>query len=155
MKVERSGEGYEFFLRKREKDLLLYILKLYPRTPPGHQRLTGTKSAAELEGTRRLLDEALEAGRKETRDKLEEWLAASTRFLAFGKGYKLQISADEIEWLLQVLNEIRVGSWIRLGSPAQEINMAQIKPENAADFGVMSMAGLFEMHLLEAVGGLG
>jgi hypothetical protein len=153
VKIQRRGEDFEFFLRRREKDLLLYILKLYPRTPPAHHRLTQAAATPEMEGTRRLLDESLETGRKETRDKLEKWLAAHDRFSASEKGFRLKIMADEIDWLLQVLNEIRVGSWIRLGAPEEEIDLSKINHDNAADFGVMNMSGLFVMHLLEAIGG--
>jgi hypothetical protein len=153
MNVERLGEDFEFVLRRREKDLLLHILGLYPRTPAGHHRLTGTSKSAELDGTRRLLDESLESGRKETREKLESWLSVKGRFTPAEKGFKLKILAGEIEWLLQVLNEIRVGSWIRLGAPHDELDTTRINPAKAADFGIMSMAGFFEIHLLEAIRG--
>ena len=35
-------------------------------------------------------------------------------------GLQLTLSGPEIEWLLQVLNDVRVGSWIALGSPDPE-----------------------------------
>jgi hypothetical protein len=153
VKLEKRGEGFEFLLRRREKDLLLYILGLYPRTPPGHHRLTETVASSDLESTLRLLNESIEVGRNEARQKIEKWLAETDRFAPSEKGVRLKINADEIEWLMQVLNEVRVGSWIRLGAPQEEISFTKINHENAADFGIMNMSGLFVMHLLEAIGG--
>lgn len=153
MKVEKRGDDFELFLHRREKEILLHILELYPRTPPAHHRLTETVASPDLEASRRLLDESIVAGRKEARQKLENWLAEPGRFTAAEKGFRLKIKAEDLEWLMQVLNEIRVGSWIRIGSPENEPDMNKVTPENAADFGVMHISGSFVMFLLEAIRG--
>ena len=155
MKLEKRGDDFELVLVEREKEIFLSILDLYPRTPADHHRLTETVASPELENTRKLLDESIKIGRKEARKKLDGWLAEDDRFVSLKERVRLKIKADEIEWLLQVLNEIRVGSWVRLGAPETDLEMTNITPKNAADFGVMSMSGFFVMLLLEAMRGEG
>ena len=61
------------------------------------------------------------------------------------------LSGSELEWLLQVLNDIRVGSWIILGSPEQWFEAAT--PQTAPHLWAMELAGAFEMAFLPAVEG--
>ena len=55
----------------------------------------------------------------------------------------------EVEWLFQVLNDVRVGSWVRLGSP--EGKPREVTIATAPHFVAMEMAGYFEAELLEAL----
>ena len=56
-----------FEIGRREKDLLLEILQLYPLVPPAHHRLSKTAPAGQLDEHQRLLEESLAAQRKENR----------------------------------------------------------------------------------------
>jgi hypothetical protein len=76
-------------------------------------------------------------------------LADPRRFQRTDTGFRLSLSRAEAEWVLQVLNDIRVGSWIILGSPEGEIEGLDAK--TASDFWAMEMAGYFETELLQAL----
>jgi hypothetical protein len=58
-----------------------------------------------------------------------------------------------MEWLLQVFNDIRVGSWVLLGSPEDNIEAALVDADSARIFWDMEMAGNFQMQLLAALEG--
>jgi hypothetical protein len=76
------------------------------------------------------------------------------RFQEIESGFRFALSAPEIEWLLQVLNDVRVGSWIGLGSPDTEKGgKIPLTEETAPLLWVMEMAGSFEMVLLDALSG--
>jgi len=49
--------------------------------------------------------------------------------------------------LLQVLNDVRIGSWIELGSPERPLEALGAKTAPAV--WAMEMAGAFQMSLLE------
>jgi hypothetical protein len=66
-------------------------------------------------------------------------------------GGRLSLSPAEVEWVLQVLNDIRVGSWIILGSP--EERLPELNETNAPHVWAMEMAGHFQAQLLEALQG--
>lgn len=140
-----------FHLSQREKRLWREVLNLYPRIPPAHQPLSKFGRVPDREGTQHLLDEALAEQRAENRKQVQSLLADPGRVQETETGCHLSISRSEAEWLLQVLNDIRVGSWISLGSP--EGKLAGLNAKTAPDFWAMEMAGFFQEQLLEAVGG--
>ena len=147
--IQTCGDLSVFHLEKREKHLLIEVLKLYPRLPPAHQRLSKAGSVPDPEASQHLLDEALAEQRQENKKQLEALLAAPYRFRETQAGCHLSLSSSELEWLLQILNDIRVGSWVRLGSPEKKIQ--ELNEQTAADIWAMELAGFFQMELLGAI----
>lgn len=146
MKLIGRPEGqYEFQMPSREKDLLWQLLQLYPRIPSNYQRLS--KTGAPDESSQRLLDEALEETRAQNRKALQTLLNDPGHLKPHESGWRLTLPAVDLEWLLQVLNDIRVGSWIHLGSPQAALKV--LNAETAPDVWAMEMAGSFQMRLLE------
>jgi hypothetical protein len=73
------------------------------------------------------------------------------RFVENQAAWRLVLSPADVEWLLQILNDIRVGSWLMLGSPEEELEV--LSEKNAPHLLAMHMSGHFQMELLEALGG--
>jgi hypothetical protein len=113
LRVEK--DRYDFQLGRREASLFAIVLRLYPVIPPAHQRLS--KSSGTVDQSQPLLDEALAEQRKEHKKRVADFLTDAKRFQETKEGSQLHLTAGEIEWLLQVLNDVRVGNWILLGSP--------------------------------------
>lgn len=146
--IRASANQFQFQLGKREKHFLLETLKLYPRIPSAHQPLSRSGNVPDQEANQHLLDEALAEQRAEHKQKLLAFLNNPERFAEAGSGCVLKLSPAEMEWLLQILNDIRVGSWILLGSPEEKIN--HLDETTAPHVWAMEMAGLFQMQLLHA-----
>lgn len=152
MKLIRSDQrGFVFHLGKREKQLLLQTLQLYPLVPASHHRLAKTGDSPEDDDRQRLLDEALAEHRRENRRQLLAMLNEQNRFQEAENGFQLNLGAPQIEWLLQVLNDVRVGSWLALGEPEQG-DEPQPNKNNAHCFLALEICGLFESALLAALG---
>lgn len=153
MKLLRvQNSQYLFELEKREKELLTLVLRLYPVIPSAHQ--PASKSLAPGENpSQHLLDEALAEQRKENKKLVENLLVDARHFSEIKDSWRMKLRAEEIEWLLQVLNDVRVGNWILLGSPDEEVWHSEPNSQNAPYVWAMELAGFFQMHLLEAVGG--
>jgi hypothetical protein len=151
LKLIKTGfpDTYLFQLVAREKDLLLRVLQLYPRIPPGHQLLS--KSGGREDQNQRLLDEALQEARSQIAKELRSLMTDPKRLWRFEGSWRLRLSSSDMEWFLQILNDVRVGSWIRLGSP--ESPLRGLTRETAADFWAMEMAGAFQMRFLELLNG--
>jgi hypothetical protein len=149
--IRRSETKLIFHLGQREGSLLLQILKRYPRIPPAHQPLSKSGLLPNQQESQKLLDEALAEQRADSKKQLQALLADGRHFQKLDVGFRLSLSPAEAEWLLQVLNDIRVGSWIILGSP--EGRLEGLNAKTAADFWAMEMAGAFESVLLEALEG--
>ena len=148
LKTER--EKFIFHLVKREKQLLLAVLNQYPLIPSAHQPLSKTGGTVQAEINQRLLDESLAEQRQENKRQLQELLNDKRRFHDTDTGCRMTLMAPDIEWLLQVLNDVRVGSWILLGSPEKDVWDFEVNEQTAPHAWAMEMAGYFQMHLLEA-----
>jgi len=152
MKLLRSNQGgFVFLLGKREKQLLLQTLQLYPLVPASHHHLAKAGDSPEDQERQRLLDEALAEHRRENRRHVQAMLNEPNRFVETEAGTQLHLGATHVEWLLQVLNDIRVGSWLALGEPESG---EEPKPDkhNAHCFLALEVCGLFESALLAALG---
>jgi hypothetical protein len=143
-----ENDRYFFQFAHDEKALFEFLLRLYPVIPSAHQALSET--SAKMDENQRLLDEALAEQRKENKQLVEQLLKDAGRFKETETDVEMNVSAGEIEWVLQVLNDVRVGNWILLGSP-EEHPRFDPNTENAAYLLAMEMAGQFQMHLLEAI----
>jgi hypothetical protein len=152
VRLLRSDQrGFVFHLGEREKRLLLQTLQLYPLVPASHHRLARTGDSPEDNERQRLLDEALAEHRRETRRQVQAMLDEPRRFQETQSGFQLSLSAAQIEWLLQVLNDIRVGSWLALGEPEQG-EEPEPNRNNTHCFLALELCGSFESALLAALG---
>ncbi|HTL18610.1 MAG TPA: hypothetical protein VL793_15340 [Patescibacteria group bacterium] len=144
--IKQAGDHLEFQLSKRERDLMLQVLQFYPQIPAGYQPLS--KTAGGSDSNQRLLDEALEEARFQNKTQLQRLLSDSGRFSRSAAGnWHLRLSSAELDWLLQVLNDIRVGSWLKLGSPEKPLH--SLNGENAPYIWAMEMSGYFQGGFLE------
>jgi hypothetical protein len=143
-----------FEIGRREKALLLEILQLYPLVSPTHHRLSRKSNIVQPNDHQRLLEESLATQREENRKNIQALLDEPGRFQATPAGFLFKITRPEIEWLLQVLNDVRVGSWIALGSPdTQQEEKIPLNEKTAPRIRSMELAGAFEMAFLDALSG--
>jgi hypothetical protein len=146
--LKTFDEGFVFLFSPREKVLFLAVLKLYPRLPRGYSKLSRSSEAEA--SNQALLEEALEEQRSENQRQVRKLLADPVRWKHSDHGWQLTVTGGELEWLLQVLNDIRLGSWVRLGSP--EDKLQHLTEETAPHAWAMEVAGAFEITLLQAIG---
>jgi hypothetical protein len=146
-----TKETFVFQLAAREKLLLLELLKVYPQVPAAHTVVSKSAKLPDQTTTQRLLDEALAEQRVENKRQLGLLVQDPRRWKEESTHWLLSLSKTDIEWLLQVLNDIRVGSWVLLGSP--EDWSETINPEKAPRVWSMELAGAFQMAFLHAMEG--
>lgn len=155
MKLLRiDGDRFDFEFSPVEKELFFHALNLYPLVPESHHRLTKGKQMPGQRENQRLLEETIQSQRDENRKEIATWLDEPERFTRSGEDWRVQFDRDDLEWLLQVMNDIRVGSWIAVGSPehSQEQPM-ETDPDSLRNLLRMEIAGSFEMYFLGAANG--
>jgi hypothetical protein len=137
-----------------EKAVLLTTLKLFPVLRANHHQLTKNPNSARA-AEQQLLEEAMSQQQSAHKRKLAQFFRAEKQFFRADHGeLRLALTAAQLEWLLQVLNDIRVGSWVQLGCPELEIaRRLKAARENPAGFTAMETSGYFQMVLLEAFEG--
>jgi hypothetical protein len=147
----RLGDRYHFQLEDREKAVLLTLLKLYPVTRERYQRLSKSEDKAEAQ---ELLEKELAEQQRANGIVIGRMLRSRIVFRRKESGWAWSVSAEQIESLLQVLNDIRVGSWAALGSPdGVKETLAALNEKTARYLWAMEMSGQFQAALLEAMEG--
>ena len=147
--IKHYQERLVFGLSKREQSQLLNVLTLYPRVPPAHHRLSKTGCLPQPVEAQKLLEEALAEQRRDNRKTLELFLSAPGRFTESATSSRFTLSETEAEWLLQILNDVRIGSWVLIGSP--ENVLKALTPQTAPSISAMEIAGFFQANLLQAL----
>jgi hypothetical protein len=152
--LRRDGDTFEFQLGRREKDVLLRVIQLYPLVPATHHRLSRGTQIPDQEENQKLLDDALQAQRQANQKQVAALLNEPGRFAADGQELCVTFTRGEMEWLLQVFNDLRVGSWLALGSPdfsgAVDIPTG---PDTLRNLAIMEMTGALQGLFLGAISG--
>lgn len=149
MNLIKAEKGtLSFQIVAKEKRLLFQVLSLYPLIPPAHAQISKSEDRP---ADQQLLEEALAAQRLEQKKRVMALLKAKTVFHPNEAGFRFTLKAAQVEWLLQVLNDVRVGAWLALGSPdgPKEI-LAALNEKSAPYLWAMEVAGQFLMELLKA-----
>ncbi len=150
--VKHGGARLVFQLTPREQQLFVEVLGLYPLIPADARKLTRHVGSLQLDESQQLLDDALAEGREATRKQLAKFLTDPERVHTTKSYTRLILGTAEVEFLLQVLNDVRVGSWMKLGSPDYDAEKAlQVTEGNAVHFWAREMAGAFQSVLLAAM----
>jgi hypothetical protein len=56
-----------------------------------------------------------------------------------------------MEWLLQILNDVRVGCWVKIGRPELEpLRKTQLTADESRALSALELSGFFQMILLGA-----
>jgi hypothetical protein len=152
--LRREGDRFEFRLGRREKGALTEVLGAFPVIPIEHHRLSRGRVKQADDPNQALLTDAMTAFKTESRRRLDRFLEDRERFVADERGYRVRLGRDEVEWLLRVLNDVRVGCWIRLGSPEPDEEAAlEASDANLRHLALMHLAGEFEYALVAALDG--
>ena len=154
--IKAEKENLVFHLGKREKRMLFTVLELYPLLPSAYQRLTRKVETEDEKANQSLLEEAMAAQQQENKKQLMAMMKNPRRFEENHAGFHLKVGVHQVEWLLQVLNDIRVGSWTALGSPGPtQGKPVSLAPGGVRHFWAMEVCGFFESVLLDALHGRG
>ena len=151
-RIGADEQALHFQLNERERDALVQILQSYPVLPPAHHAVSKQWPEAQVAEYQRLLDEALAEQRAANQQHLQAWLAAPGRFHQTKAWFSLTLDRGDVEWLLQVLNDIRVGNWLRLGSPDFSDGPPEnIDPALLPAWAGMELSAYFQMNILDAL----
>ncbi|MDR3458237.1 MAG: hypothetical protein P4N60_12380 [Verrucomicrobiae bacterium] len=152
--IRKDGDEFEFEFAPVEKGLFFHLLGLYPAVPVSYHKLSkGWRIPQEAEN-QELLNEAIKAQRAERQQEIIALVKDPGRFTAGPEASRAVFKGGELEWLLQVLNDVRVGNWIAAGSPdLQEERKLRRDKKSLQHLMLMELAGGFEMLFLGAVSG--
>ena len=149
MKLLRElRDGWEYELNPQEAACLRMLVGEFPFTPALPARITRTESGRKAAKREQLLNKSLAEHRGELKRQATK-LIASGRLKAGQAGWRLSLNLEEREILLQLLNDIRVGSWRALGEPdTLETELPPASGKAQRFYSLVQLAGFFEVKLL-------
>lgn len=143
--VKQTSRHWQYLLNQNEADILRGLLTRFPfaeLNPVQISRIDSGASAAERES---LLNESLAEHRQKLK-KLSLQLLQADRWKKTGNDHLLTLDSAAREILLQILNDIRIGSWRALGQP--ELLDGPVSKKDVIQRQLLDLAGYFEMSLL-------
>jgi hypothetical protein len=147
--IEAKDGLYVFHLAKRERILLTHALKMFPVGGGPVAPLSKSGDEQKLAEHEQFLAEALAQQRAEHKGLLDAFLGEQGRFAEDKSGFRLRLTTAQVDWLLRVLNEVRVGLWTRLGKPEE---LAPLVLARQLDSVVaMEVCAMFQSRLLTAL----
>lgn len=153
--VERQGGRLVFSLANRERIFLERLLTFFPMQPDVRPPLSrDAESRFQLADAELLLHEALREGHREATEWIKLRFTEGEMLAKVKSGWRLTLDEHDVERLLQILNEMRVGAWQRLGSPDDlREDLLASTPSQGPLYAIMTLAGQFEILLLQAISG--
>lgn len=150
--VRIHDDEYRLELHRNEMRLLWYLLQLYPMLPADYHRITRQADAQPLAGAQELLEQSMASREAEQKRYLAEFLGRRDRLHRHGTEFHVRLTADDMERLLQLLNDVRVGSWVRLGCRADPDEGSETADTREALLReAMRVCAWMQMLLLEAL----
>lgn len=150
--VAANARSWVFALTDKERDFLVAVLRAYPSIPQDYPLLSRESADRLSAEDQALLGEALLEHRGGSKAKVGRWLRGGARFRRVDGAWQFSLARGDFDWMMQVLNDVRVGNWIELGSPDDVHDPVELLRKDPAAFFYMEAAGMFQMQLLEAVG---
>lgn len=140
---------FVFHLGKQEVECLEAALGFYPLLEIVYQPLSRSGSVGR--DKQELLDDITRDRRTVRKKEILEFLSNSKNIRWDAPGtYRLALTMEQADWLLSVLNEIRVGCWNYLGCPElNKLNEREMDDEQCRERAIMDLCGYFEMGFLE------
>ncbi|MCX8157259.1 MAG: hypothetical protein N3J91_12575 [Verrucomicrobiae bacterium] len=155
--VQKSDDEVVFWLNPDEREALLMVVDQYPVLKEDYQSLTHSQDPRIVEAAQELLRQALAEQKAENQRFKQTFMQEGKHLKRVGRGYHLRLKGHEVERLLQVLNDVRVGLWHALGCPESMNPEVLLKrnPGHLDKYWAMEIAGSLEWHIIELLENLG
>ncbi len=150
MKLLKSdAEALTFELDRRERELMVFLLRRYPVLDPAWHQIASPGDRAALAAEQEMLTESMTAEQVENRGRVEKFIESR---LDIDRQAPVRITRVEAEWLLRVINDVRVGCWVRLGAPDESaMHTPALAARSVTDYTAMELGGLVQSILLAAL----
>ena len=158
MKARRLDDGgLCVLLDKRERRILSALLVQYTSGLDGTSPPSHSSKDPVIEESNTWLREMQATHRHNLVKRASTWLKkVEASSLEDASQKMIQLTGHDVEWMLQVFNDLRVSHWMLLGSP----NEADLKGEKWTETQLpsvwsMGLCGMFQSVILQALNGSG
>ena len=149
---KRSEKATIIALSETETTFLKKTLVNYPLVSNESRELTRSEDHEDLEEDTELLRSSLQELTDHSQKKLTEWIASDEILALVDDEWRLSVPNEDMDWFLQILNDLRVGSWQQLDCPSpDEIKALPLSPDIIEPLWTMELTGLLQSFLLRSL----
>jgi hypothetical protein len=147
------GDKLKFVINREEREVVVFLLGRYPVLDPSYHQLSQPAHREALAAEQALLTEHLTEDQQSNRRRIAEFIQNRLPDPdPQAPPLPVIVTLAEADWLLRIVNDIRVGCWVRLGRPeSDELHLPSAAGHSAGDYAAMELSGLIQMVLLEAI----
>lgn len=143
---------FTFRLPEAERDLFVHILQQYPAAPPSAFPVLRRENSPQDHDEECWMQELLAEEKQRQGRAVRAWIDKEPALRSTGKASNLQLLPESAAWLVEILNEVRVGKWHQLDCPSsQQMTKLSTDAEFAPDIWIMEAASMFQMSFLSAL----
>lgn len=146
----RSDTQFEFEMDVAEAEALRWLFSQYPVDDEHAFDVSKTSEGGDIDGAAEALTMSMDDLKRQLKGRVATFLEETDQIRESGEEgvTHLTVKIDDVEWMLQVLNETRVGAWRLLGCP-EDIDEAN-RDEGASYGFLMEVAAFFQSALIYA-----
>ena len=146
--AKQTPKGFQYELDGEDAESLRFLVKQFPISAFSLSNISKTDSGSNAEEREKLINDSLRAHQTQLKHKARQ-LVMREKFKKSDGKQLYHISLQARETMLQILNEIRVGSWRILGEPENlEASVFRLTEDKFKYYHFMHLAGYFEYHFL-------
>ena len=150
--LKATKDNLFFHIPPEGKAALRMLVRNYPAMDASHFELSKFSDPEEVEEDREFLEQSLSEEQQSNRSRVRAIIADKERFHETEGGFVMRLSLADVELLLQALNDVRIGFWIRLDSPDDGLEMElRSDPKSAPLLATMQVCGFFQGALLDGL----
>ena len=128
-RLHHTEDTVTFQINDGERELLHFVLNSYPMSTDVWPATEENPDKGPTGPDPALLKSALAETKQAHRRKVAEFLGSQPPLKPKQKQVELRVKHEDMEWLLQVANEVRVGAWYAMGCPEEEASELAARPD--------------------------
>ncbi len=128
-RLRHTEDTVTFRINEGERELLHFVLNSYPMSADVWPATEANPDKGPTGPDPALLKSAMEETKQAHRRRVAEFLGSQPPLAPKKKHVELWVKREDMDWLLQVANEVRVGAWYALGCPEEEASELAARPD--------------------------
>ncbi len=152
--IRQEGGQFELQMEEEEWESFSDLLAQYPLTPADHHSLNSKSNPdPDLKESEQWLRDSVSNHQTDREAQIKKWIQSiKPSNNDADLMYPISFDPERADWLIEILNDLRVGSWMSLDCPsADELSGKSWESKGWPRIWIMEASGMYESILLQAL----
>ena len=152
--IRQEGGQFELQMEEAEWESFSNLLSQYPLTPADHHSLNSkTNPDPDLKESDQWLRDSVSNHQTDREIQINKWIQSIKPVDTDAEiTYPVPFDPERADWLIEILNDLRVGSWMSLDCPTTEdLTSKSWESKDWPRIWTMEASGMYQSILLQAL----